>query len=76
MSWSAFDRIYGPTNDSPIESDEVPDPIDYHLVWTLVDGGDSCYVIPGWHFVNRLGYYVTERPWAEADDANGLVIKW
>lgn len=34
-------------------------------VWTLVDGDDddSFYVLSGWHLVNRLGYFITERPW-------------
>lgn len=34
-------------------------------VWTLVssDGDDGLYLLSGFHFVNRLGYLVTERPW-------------
>lgn len=32
-------------------------------VWTLLDGEDSaCVISEGWHFVNRLGYFVTEVP--------------
>ena len=32
-------------------------------VFTLLDDGRS--VVPGWHFVNRLGYFVAEIPWTE-----------
>lgn len=34
-------------------------------VWTLVDCDDRLYVIPGMHYVNRMGYYITEVPAAE-----------
>ncbi len=33
-------------------------------VFTLMDDGIT--VVPGWHFVNRLGYFVVEVPWTEA----------
>ncbi|PKR48447.1 hypothetical protein [Thalassospira marina] len=33
-------------------------------VWTLVGCGDGLYVLSGLHLVNRLGYFITERPWA------------
>lgn len=35
-------------------------------VWTLVssDDDDGLYLLSGCHFVNRMGYLVTERPWA------------
>ena len=37
-------------------------------VWTVLDGpGSSCYVVAGWHYVNRLGYIVTELPWTSDD---------
>lgn len=33
-------------------------------VWTLIDGEDGfLYVSAGMHFVNRIGYVVTEVPW-------------
>lgn len=34
-------------------------------VWTLVssDDDDGLYLLTGCHFVNRLGYLITERPW-------------
>ena len=32
-------------------------------IWTYGDGDDSgTYIWNGWHFVNRLGYFITELP--------------
>ena len=42
--------------------------IDRHFVWTAVDGeSDKIIIIPGFHIVNRLGYYVTDKPWEDID---------
>ena len=35
-------------------------------VWTLIDG-DGMFIIPGRHYVNRFGYFITEVPWTEDD---------
>jgi hypothetical protein len=39
-------------------------------VWTIVedDYGFLC-VIPGWHYVNRIGYLVTKKPWGPKEEA-------
>lgn len=34
-------------------------------VWTLVETDDGDRIIEGCRFVNRLGYFVTVRPWSE-----------
>lgn len=38
-------------------------------VWTVVESGDdgdgNWYAMPGFHYVNRLGYIVTERRWID-----------
>lgn len=34
-------------------------------IWTVVDDGESTAIISGKAFVNRLGYIVTEKPWAD-----------
>ncbi len=31
-------------------------------VWTMVEGDDGWYTINGFHFVNRVAYFVTELP--------------
>lgn len=40
---------------------------DHDKVWTWVDGDDGTYIIAGWHFVNRIAYYITEKPWSDAN---------
>ena len=32
-------------------------------VWTWVDGDDGTWIVSGLHFVNRIGYFVTDVPW-------------
>jgi hypothetical protein len=39
-----------------------------HL-WTIVDAEGSLYAVSGWHFVNRIGYILTEEAWTEETEA-------
>ncbi len=32
-------------------------------VWTLVDSNSISTIIPGYHHINRLGYFITEVTW-------------
>jgi hypothetical protein len=71
ISYKEWEEKYKPTTDTIIDFyediEELVSP--YHL-WTVVDNNpNSVYldVIPGYHFVNRLGYYVTEVPWTDKD---------
>lgn len=34
-------------------------------VWTEVDGDSGTYIVAGYHFVNRIHYYITENPWTD-----------
>ena len=34
-------------------------------IWTLVDCDGKLYVTSGYHFVNRMGYFITELPFTE-----------
>lgn len=36
--------------------------IDPRRIWTLIDGDEGTYVVDGWHYVNRICYFVTEEP--------------
>lgn len=36
-------------------------------VWTLLDCDGGMTVVPGFHYVNRFGYFVTEVPWKPED---------
>ena len=38
----------------------------FNKVWTWVDGEGGTYILAGWHFVNRIGYFVTEVEWTDA----------
>jgi hypothetical protein len=37
-------------------------------VWTWVDGTDGTYIVNGYSFANRIGYFVTEVPYDSDDD--------
>lgn len=35
-------------------------------IWTIVDGdGDDLIIIAGYHFINRLGYLITNEAWED-----------
>lgn len=38
---------------------------DNKYIWTEVDGDSGTYIIAGYHFVNRISYYITENPWED-----------
>lgn len=46
-------------------------------LWTLIDGDyDTQWILPGYHVVNRIGFYVTEKPWktgSETIDCNEYI---
>ena len=34
------------------------------VVWTLIDNNDGdTFILSGLHWVNRLGYLITQNPW-------------
>ena len=41
-------------------------------VWTVVEAEGSLYLVPGWHYVNRLFYFITRYP-ADFDEKD---IRW
>jgi hypothetical protein len=54
-------ETFGPELDAVASADPA-------CVWTIVDGEDeSLWLLSGCHFINRLGYFITERPWAGAE---------
>lgn len=40
------------------ELDFVRSQIDKNLVWTLIEGDDGMTISSGYHYVNRMGYFV------------------
>ena len=35
----------------------------HEKIWTYIESDGNLYVIAGYHFVNRLGYFITEKEW-------------
>jgi len=35
---------------------------DADKIWTLITEGENMYIIEGFHFVDRMGYFITELP--------------
>ena len=46
---------------------------DNKYIWTEVDGDEGTYIVAGYHFVNRIHYYITEEKW---DDEYTEVPSW
>jgi hypothetical protein len=46
---------------------------DYRCVWTLVDCDGREVIESGWHLVNRLGYFITAKPF-DGDDLEVSVL--
>lgn len=43
--------------------------VDEHYVWTVLDDGEGNLCIsPGFHYVNRLDYIMTTKPWTAEDE--------
>lgn len=37
-------------------------------IWTLIDGDqNNSWIVPGYHMVNILGYFITKTPWTDED---------
>lgn len=54
--------IHFETYGDEVEFVKAQDP---KTIWTEVDGDSGTYIISGWHFVNRIHYYITENPWED-----------
>lgn len=39
-------------------------------VWTLVDTDEGQHIVPGYHLVNRVGYFITNEPFSDDDQVN------
>lgn len=67
-----FDRQFTVIPDADgetIRPDSVGIAEDSKHLWTIVDADGSLYALTGLHFVNRLGYLLTEEAWDEETEA-------
>jgi len=46
----------------------VVETYDNDQIWTLIEEDGGQFLIPGYHFVNRIAYLITEESWYDADE--------
>jgi hypothetical protein len=47
------------------EEQELVRTTDPKFIWTEVDGEGGTYITAGYHYVNRIQYYITTNPWED-----------
>jgi hypothetical protein len=66
ISWDEWEDKYLPTTPVALELEDIPDTTLPCYVWTMVDGdGRFANLWNGYRRFNRLGYFITEKPWSE-----------
>lgn len=72
---SAFNQtmfeIYGDEVEHVCDRSNTPDT--ERTVWTYIDGDEGTYIVDGYHIVNRIGYFITEKS-ADADTAYEILV--
>ena len=75
-SYNCFERRYRPVEqaDGSIMVDSFHEvrkmlPERVRFLWTIVEA-ERLYLVPGWHYVNRIGYVWAENPWSDIEAAN------
>jgi len=61
---ASFEGTSFETYDEELEFIQSQNP---HNIWTLVCAEDEYYVVPGFRWVNRESYFVTEKPFTDED---------
>jgi hypothetical protein len=68
---AAFDGYMFETFGEEVKYVQEVAKISPNKIWTIVDGeGSSVWYTSGYHFVNRLGYLITEEEWTEETDVD------
>jgi len=66
ITWDEWEDKYLPTTPVALELEDIPDTTLPCYVWTMVDGdGRYANLWNGYRRFNRLGYFITEKPWSE-----------
>ena len=64
--WTDWGVVLKPTDDMFTFHDVKDQPL--NNVWSIIESGSDLdgnwYASPGFHVVNRIGYVMTRRPWA------------
>ena len=55
------EEMFGLSGDLIDDFDEIGNYED-DCIWTYADGDDGTYICSGYHVVNRIGYYISEKP--------------
>lgn len=66
LTEAEFDKEFMP-HGAIYEWEQIKD-VPVNRVWTVVEGDDGLGIINGIHYVNRLGYDITEVPWVNGID--------
>jgi hypothetical protein len=78
LTWEEFTEQFKPVpnhfhpNDPYLHFETYGEEVEFvktipnERIWTYTDIGNGSVVTNGWHFINRLGYFITEVP-AEDD---------
>lgn len=63
--WNEYVPIVDAAEGHPIREREAIRNVAFSRLWTLVetDVSEVLYALPGYHYVNTLGYLVTEKAW-------------
>lgn len=78
ISWETWEEKFKPIlqQDGPNGNlwdamhEDAPKDVELKYLWTLIDNnpnGVYLDIIPGYHFINRMGYFVTEVPWTDKE---------
>ena len=59
------DEVMFETYGEELEFVKAQDP---RYIWTYLQGDMSDLVVAGYHFVNRIGYHISEVPWENEND--------
>jgi len=84
MTYEEWIEKYEPLTNHLVEGGNAPydntmfetygDELDYvrennsGRIWTLVETEGNTFIVPGFHLVNRLGYFITMKPWNPEDE--------
>jgi hypothetical protein len=61
---ASFDGYMWETYDEELE---VVLSYNNNQIWTIVEDDGDSFVIPGFYRINRIGYFITNKPWVDKD---------